>query len=66
MLESKRVPKKKKIMMSSFNNATFNLSLILIIVTAIPTIDKILRQHPQQQSQQNSLADQTSLYEKGA
>lgn len=57
MLESKRVPKKNKIMISSFNNAIFNLSLIFIIVTAIPTIDKILRQHPQQQSQQNSLTD---------
>ncbi|MGN6350219.1 MAG: hypothetical protein ACTHL3_02010 [Candidatus Nitrosocosmicus sp.] len=51
------MPKKKKIMMTSFINATFNLSLILIIVTALPTVDKILRQYPQQQSQQNSLAD---------
>lgn len=57
MLEFKRVPKKKKIMMISFNNATLNLSLNLIIVTALPTIDKILQQYPQQQLQQNSLAD---------
>jgi hypothetical protein len=57
MSESKKMPKKKKIMMTSINNSTVNLSLILIITTALPTINKILQQYLQQPSQQNSLAD---------